>query len=42
MDAGPSSEQPESDDLAAEVALLRRELDALRQEVAALREQSSS
>jgi uncharacterized protein YceH (UPF0502 family) len=42
MDAGPSSEQPASDDLAAEVALLRRELDALRQEVAALREQSSS
>jgi uncharacterized protein len=36
-DSGPPSRQPESDELAAEVARLRRELDAVRQEVAVIR-----
>jgi uncharacterized protein len=41
-DAVPPAPEPPSGDLAAEVARLRRELDAVRQDVAALREELGS
>jgi uncharacterized protein YceH (UPF0502 family) len=42
VEVGPSSMRPDADDLAGEVARLRRELDELRADVAGLRDQLRS